>query len=421
MRLSRGNFTTTRERMSNESLSQQLLFQSGQLKRYSTGIYGKNNILVKAQANIEETIRNVLEKYDCIEIVLPLLQPQSIWLESGRWDKYNNSGQMFYCNMPNGTFCMAPTAEEAVLSFVRDNVNSYKQLPINVYQIGAKFRNELRSRGGLLRSKEFTMMDAYSFHESHEDLTKEYFKMRQAYLEIFCRLGLKVIPVKALSGDIGGNYSEEFMCIADSGEDTILVNKDFSMAFNTEILELENATEFLMKNYGISIDLDELHEEHCIELGHIFQLGQKYSETMNGTFIGRDGKSNYYHMGCYGIGVSRTLAAICEVNCDNDGLKWPIHIAPYTFYIVSNKNQTDTAEELYKNLIGNGSKVIIDDRTNVSFGAKIKDAKLLGIPYLIIIGNSYSGDNVYEVEERLTGTKLKLTFEQLCKLVTVKD
>ena len=207
MRLSRGNFTTTRERMSNESLSQQLLFQSGQLKRYSTGIYGKNNILVKAQANIEETIRNVLEKYDCIEIVLPLLQPQSIWLESGRWDKYNNSGQMFYCNMPNGTFCMAPTAEEAVLSFVRDNVNSYKQLPINVYQIGAKFRNELRSRGGLLRSKEFTMMDAYSFHESHEDLTKEYFKMRQAYLEIFCRLGLKVIPVKALSGDIGGNYS----------------------------------------------------------------------------------------------------------------------------------------------------------------------------------------------------------------------
>lgn len=420
MRLSRGNFTTTRERISNESLSQQLLFQSGQLKRYSTGIYGKNNLLVKAQANIENTIRNVLEKYDCIEIALPLLQPRSIWIESGRWEKYNDSGQMFYCDMPNGTFCMAPTAEEAVLSFVRGNVNSYKQLPINVYQIGAKFRNELRSRGGLLRSKEFTMMDAYSFHESQEDLVKEYLKMRQAYLEIFDKLNLKVIPVKALSGDIGGNYSEEFMCIADSGEDTILVNKDFSMAFNTEILELENATEFLMKNYGISIDLNELHEEHCIELGHIFQLGQKYSKSMNGTFVNRVGKNDYYHMGCYGIGVSRTLAAICEVNCDDSGFKWPISMAPYTFYIVSNKQQTKVADELYQNLVCNGLKVILDDRINVTFGAKLKDAKLLGIPYLIIIGNTYSGDNTYEVEERLTDTKLKLTFEQLCELGTLK-
>ena len=143
-------------------------------------------------------------------------------------------------------------------------------------------------------------MDAYSFHESQEDLTREYENMRKAYLEIFDRLHLKVIPVKALSGDIGGNYSEEFMCIADSGEDTILVNNDFSMAFNTEILELEDATEFLMQNYGITVNLDELHEEHCIELGHIFQLGQKYSQTMKGMFVDRNGKSQYYHMGCYG-------------------------------------------------------------------------------------------------------------------------
>ena len=346
MRLSRGNFTTTRERISNETLSQQILFQSGQLKRYAAGIYGKNNLLVKAQANIENVIREVLEKYDCVEIVLPLLQPKSLWVESQRWDNYNASGQMFYCDMPNGTFCMAPTAEEAVLAFVKGNVTSYKQLPINVYQIGAKFRNELRSRGGLLRSKEFTMMDAYSFHESQEDLAREYENMRKAYLEIFDRLHLKVIPVKALSGDIGGNYSEEFMCIADSGEDTILVNNDFSMAFNTEILELEDATEFLMQNYGITVNLDELHEEHCIELGHIFQLGQKYSQTMKGMFVGRNGKSQYYHMGCYGIGVSRTLAAICEINCDKEGFKWPVSMAPYTFYIVSNENQRNIAEEL---------------------------------------------------------------------------
>ena len=419
MRLSRGNFTTTRERISNETLSQQILFQSGQLKRYAAGIYGKNNLLVKAQANIENVIREVLEKYDCVEIVLPLLQPKSLWVESQRWNNYNASGQMFYCDMPNGTFCMAPTAEEAVLAFVKGNVTSYKQLPINVYQIGAKFRNELRSRGGLLRSKEFTIMDAYSFHESQEDLTREYENMRKAYLEIFDRLHLKVIPVKALSGDIGGNYSEEFMCIADSGEDTILVNDDFSMAFNTEILELEDATEFLMQNYGITVNLDELHEEHCIELGHIFQLGQKYSQTMKGMFVDRNGKSQYYHMGCYGIGVSRTLAAICEINCDKDGFKWPISTAPYTFYIVSNENQRNIAEELYQELLTANQKVILDDRKNVTFGAKLKDAKLFGIPYLVIIGNSYAGDNVYEVEERLTGKKSKMSFGQLCELSTL--
>ena len=419
MRLSRGNFTTTRERVSNEILSQQILLQSGQLKRYATGIYGKNNLLVKAQANIENVIREVLEKYDCVEIVLPLLQPKSLWVESQRWDNYNASGQMFYCDMPNGTFCMAPTAEEAVLAFVKGNVTSYKQLPINVYQIGSKFRNELRSRGGLLRSKEFTMMDAYSFHESQEDLAREYENMRKAYLEIFDRLHLKVIPVKALSGDIGGNYSEEFMCIADSGEDTILVNNDFSMAFNTEILELEDATEFLMQNYGITVNLDELHEEHCIELGHIFQLGQKYSQTMKGMFVGRNGKSQYYHMGCYGIGVSRTLAAICEINCDKEGFKWPVSMAPYTFYIVSNENQRNIAEELYQKLLIANQQVILDDRKNVTFGAKLKDAKLFGIPYLVIIGNSYDGDNVYEIEERLTGKKSKVSFSQLCELSTL--
>lgn len=420
MRLSRGNFTTTRERVSNEILSQQILLQSGQLKRYATGIYGKNNLLVKAQANIENVIREVLEKYDCVEIVLPLLQPKSLWVESQRWDNYNASGQMFYCDMPNGTFCMAPTAEEAVLAFVKGNVTSYKQLPINVYQIGSKFRNELRSRGGLLRSKEFTMMDAYSFHESQEDLAREYENMRKAYLEIFDRLHLKVIPVKALSGDIGGNYSEEFMCIADSGEDTILVNNDFYMAFNTEILELENAAEFLMQNYSITVNLDELHEVHCIELGHIFQLGQKYSQTMKGMFVGRNGKSQYYHMGCYGIGVSRTLAAICEINCDNDGFTWPVSMAPYTFYIVSNEHQANVAEELYQKLLKCDQKVILDDRKNVTFGAKLKDAKLFGIPYLVIIGNSYSGDNVYEVEERLTGRKSNMSFDQLCELSTLK-
>ncbi len=413
MRLSRGCFSTTRERRSYETLSQQVLQQSGQVKRYSSGIFAKNNFFVKAQANIEGIIREVLEKYDCVEVSFPLLQPKSLWEASGRYDSYHRSGQMFCCDMPNGSFCMAPTAEEAVLEFVRDKVKSYKDLPINLYQIGAKFRNEIRSRGGLLRSKEFTMMDAYSFHVSQESLQEEYERMRSAYLEIFAQLGLPVLPVKALNGNMGGNYSEEFMCIANSGEDTILVNDDFSLAFNTELLQMQNAKQYLKDTYGIDANLDEFHLERCIELGHIFQLGQRYSKSMNGFFANSKGEKIPYFMGCYGIGVSRLLATLCELNCNEDGLVWPACIAPYTAYIVYTDKQCKVANTLYSQLLSKGVKVVIDDRPKLSFSTKLKDAKLFGIPYVIIIGNSYQNNQVFEVENRFSAKKCQMTLEEL--------
>lgn len=411
MKLSKGNFITVRDRITSESLSQQILLQSGQLKRFGAGIYAKNNFIVKVQSNVENIIREVMEKYDSVEVSMPLLQPKSLWESSGRWEGYNTSGQMFHCDMNNGIYCMAPTAEEAVVEFVKSSIKSYKDLPINIYQIGTKFRNELRARGGLFRSKEFTMMDAYSFHASSESLNEEYLKMRQAYFEIFSRLGLKVIPVKALNGEMGGNYSEEFMCLSDCGEDIILVNEDHSLAFNTEILELENAEEYLLKNYNIK-DLSSFHQESCIELGHIFQLGQKYSSSMEGLFVDCQNSLIPYFMGCYGIGVSRVVATICSNNCDESGLRWPLNIAPYHVYIVYTERQGQNATNLYNTLIENGIKTILDDR-KVSFGAKIKDAKLFGIPYLIIIGNSYNDDNIFEVENRLNGEKFLIRLEQL--------
>ncbi len=398
MRLSRGCFSTMRERISDGTLAQQILMQSGQLKQYASGIYGKNNFLVKAQTNIENIIREILESYDCIEVEFPLLQPKSIWDSSGRFDSYHASGQMFHCDMPNGTFCMAPTAEEAAIEFVRDKLKSYRDLPINLYQIGSKFRNELRSRGGLLRSKEFIMMDAYSFHASQESLQEEYDRMRSAYLEIFSQLGLKVVPVKALNGDMGGNYSEEFMYISNSGEDTMLVNDDFSMAFNTELLQMENATEYLKNTYGINTNLNEFHIERCIELGHIFQLGQRYSKSMHSYFTNSKNEKIPHFMGCYGIGISRLLAAICETNCDSDGIIWPESIVPYTTYIVYTDNRQTVANELYDELLHHGVKVVIDDRPNLSFGAKLKDAKLFGFPYIVIIGNNYQDNLIFEVE-----------------------
>lgn len=416
MRLSRAALLTSKERTnSEETLSQQIFFQSSLLKRYGAGIYGKHNFLVRAQTNIENIIRRVLDKYDCVEVSLPLLQPQSIWLTSGRWDTYYSSGQMFYCEMPNGTFCMAPTAEEAVFEFVRDNLKSYKDLPVNVYQIGTKFRNELRARGGLLRSKEFTMMDAYSFHSSEEDLKREYANMRAAYLEIFQKLGLDVIPVSALNGDMGGKLSEEFMFLSDAGEDTILVNEDNTLAFNTELLDMENHLEYLTANYGIS-DISSFKERHCIELGHIFQLGQKYSETMKGTFKSSNNSDIPYYMGCYGIGISRTLAAICEQNCDKDGLVWNKEIAPYQLTIVYTHNKKDEAFKLYDYLEKSGVNTIIDDRDALRVGAKIKDWKLFGIPYLIVIGDK-NVTNTFEVENRQNGSKVNLTKSELVQFL----
>lgn len=404
MRLSKAALLTSKERVnSDEMLSQQIFFQSGLLKRYGTGIYGKHNFIVRAQSNIETIIRNILDKYDCVEVSLPLLQPKSIWEASGRWENYYSSGQMFYCDMPNGSFCMAPTAEEAVFEFVRDNLKSYKDLPVNIYQIGNKFRNELRARGGLLRSKEFTMMDAYSFHSSEEDLANQYSIMKKAYMEIFDTLGLKVIPVSALNGDMGGKLSEEFMFLSDAGEDTILVNENETIAFNTEILEIDNYKEYLKNFYGID-DISTFTEKHCIELGHIFQLGQKYSVTMNGTFKNKTNENIPFFMGCYGIGVSRTLAAICEQNCDDEGLFWPENITPYQLTIVYTRKKREEAFELYNYLQSQGINVVVDDRDALRMGAKIKDWKLLGTPYMVVVGDKSTSES-YELEKRIDGSK----------------
>lgn len=413
MRMSRMalNISKNRTNSDNESLATRILLQSGLLYRYSTGIYGKHNLLVLAQENINAVVRKVLSKHGCVEVSLPLLQPKQIWEQSNRWEDYYASGQMFTCSMKNGTYCMAPTAEEAMLTFVRNNLKSYKNLPVNVFQIGTKFRNELRSRGGLLRTKEFLMMDAYSFHESEEDLKREYLNMKQAYCEIFEKLGLKVLPVVALNGDMGGKVSEEFMCISESGEDTILVNDEGTIGINTEVLEKPNASEYLLENYGIE-DLSALHEEHCIELGHIFQLGQRYSEVMGGYFKAKDNTDVPYYMGCYGIGLSRVLAAICEENCDEDGLIWPKEVSPYKVHIVAHPTKMEEATKLYDELLANDVPVIFDDRSDISLGSKIKDAKLLGTPFMIIIGTKEQ--TKYELEDR-SGKKGVFTLSELVK------
>ena len=399
---------------------QSILLQTGQLVQYGAGIFAYNTIPLLVRRKIEQIIVNTLNKYGCIEVLLPTLQPDTIWKNSGRYDQYVQDGTMLITESNKGIFCLAPTGEEAMLEFAREKLKSYKNLPTTFYQIGEKCRNEIRTRGYLLRGKAFTMLDAYSFDVDEKAMAKSYENVRTAFLEIFEKIGLKVLPIVADNGAMGGKKSEEFMMISEQGEDKILYDEKTGIGLNTEILERENYKEYLKNEYGIE-DISNLKEIRTMELGHIFQLGTRYSEMMNGKFINQEGKESLYYMGCYGIGVSRTVAAVYEANIINDA-KWgpcgfvlPTSIAPYKVQIVpkmENEEKFKLAKTLYSKLQENNIGAILDDRENITIGAKIKDTKILGTPYLVVIGDKQEGENV-ELEDMKTGESQIISIDDL--------
>lgn len=421
MKLSQSGIGTMRVNNLDEMYpAQDMLLQSGQLVQYGTGIYGYNNIVMLVKRNLERIIQEELNKAGCIEVQLPTLQPDTIWKKSGRWDKYIEEGVMLTVESDKGEFCLAPTAEEAVVEFAREKLKSYKHMPATYYQIGEKYRNEIRTRGYLLRGKSFLMMDAYSFDKDLEGLEISYKKVRDAYLEIAKRVGMKIIPVVADNGAMGGKKSEEFMLISPIGEDTILYDEETGTALNTEILERPDYAEYLKNEYGIT-DISKLRQTKSIEIGHIFQLGTRYSEAMNANFIDQDGKEKPYYMGCYGIGVSRLVAAIYEASVTKDaqgkvtGIALPKEIAPYTIQIVpkmENEEKVKDAMKLYDMAQG---KAILDDRTTVTFGSKIKDCKILGTPYMAILGDKVE-DGKVELENLKTGEKEVVDIENVMEI-----
>ena len=399
---------------------QSILLKTGQLVQYGAGLFGYNTIPLLVRRNIEKIITETLNKYGCIEVLLPTLQPDTIWKNSGRYEHYVNDGTMLITESNKGTFCLAPTGEEAVLEFAREKLKSYKNLPVTYYQIGEKYRNEIRTRGYLLRGKSFPMLDAYSFDMNEEGMEKSYDNARKAFLEIFEKIGMPVIPIVADNGAMGGKKSEEFMLISDQGEDKILYNEETKVGLNTEILEREDYKEYLEKEYGIT-DISKFKEIRTMELGHIFQLGTRYSEMMQGIYINQDGKEELYYMGCYGIGVSRTLAALYEQCIINDpkwgpcGFVLPESVAPYMIQIVpkmDDEEKVKLASTLYETLSKNGIPAILDDRENMQIGAKIKDCKVLGTPYMIVLGDKTEGE-ILELENNKTGEKQSLTLEEL--------
>lgn len=398
---------------------QDILLQTNQVKQYGSGVYAYDNVPLKVQDNIEEIIKRNFNKADFIEVQMPLLQQDEIWKRSGRYDKYIEEGVMMLSKTDKGTYCLAPTAEEAITTFVENRITSHKQLPVGFYQIGPKFRNEIRNRGYLLRGREFLMFDLYTFDKDEIGMMESYKKIRETYLKAFNEIGLDIVAVAADNGSMGGKNSEEIMAISTIGEDTILFDEETKQGLNVEVLEKDNAEEYLKENYGIN-DVKKLKEKKACELGHIFALGTKYTESMNINFIDNENNSKPFYMGCYGIGVSRVLGLIYENNAikENDkvvGVSLPLSVTPYYLYIISNDKKKESAEELYSRFNDKDIEVIIDD-VKGSIGEKIRNAKVLGIPYIAIMGNN-TEDGYVEIERTRDGAKKTVKVDELLDLV----
>ena len=399
-----------------EYSGQDILMKMGELYQFESGIYGYGNIWTKIERKVEQIIIEELDKVDCIQVEFPKLQPKSVWDKSNRWKQYTDEKDIMFTIKNNlGEYGLAPTAEECATIFASNRLLSYKQLPTTYYQIGEKFRKEIRARGYLFRPRTFVMMDAYSFDKTEEDMHKNFNKMHNVYKNIFKRLGINIISVISDGGTMGGRVSEEFQAITELGEDKILYDEKNNIGINKEVLDFEDKETFINKLDGVK--LENMKEYNSIELGNNFELGTKYSETMKMYYQDENGKSKPFYMGCYGIGLGRIIATIIENNViiKDDKIKGfvlPNNIAPYKLHIVYNESNKEKAFELYNYLTCNNVEVIIDDRENISLGNRINDVSLLGTPKLIVLGNKFDGIN-YEIENIKNGVKIMVTKENI--------
>jgi prolyl-tRNA synthetase len=386
-----------------EVVSHQLLLRAGMIRKVASGIYNWLPLGFKTLKLVEEIVREEISKTGAHEIFMPMVQPKDLWVDSKRWDKFGPELLRFK-DRHERDFCLGPTHEEIITDLIRNNLNSYKELPLTLFQIQTKFRDEIRPRYGIMRGREFLMKDAYSFHIDSESLNITYLSMREAYKSIFNRLGLEYKIVKADSGAIGGEISEEFHVLADSGEDTLAFSDESEIAINAELLISagEDINSLSGKSFPNSNEIIRLAKG--IEVGHIFQLGDVYSTAMNATVIDEKGDRQILQMGCYGIGVSRIVAAAIEQNHDDKGIIWPKNIAPIQISILpifkeQNDNALLFAKELYLKLNQQGLRVMLDDRQE-RFGKKITESELIGCPYAVVIGKNYTDNQTVEVISR---------------------
>ena len=386
-----------------ELISHQLMLRSGLIKKLASGIFTWMPFGLKVLRKIEQTVRNEMDESGALEVLMPTIQPSELWQETQRWDDYGNLLLQIH-DRHDRLFCYGPTHEEVITDILRKSIKSYKQLPANFYQIQTKFRDEVRPRYGVMRGREFLMKDSYSFNLNEESLAESYLLMKNTYKKIIDRLGLKFKIVKADSGAIGGDVSEEFHILAENGEDTIAVSDSSDFAINTELLLKEGEDLNSLQGKPSPDGEGVIEIKKGIEIGHIFQLGRVYADAMNANVLDQEGKARSLFMGCYGIGVSRLVAAAIEQNNDDKGIIWPDSIAPYEVNIVAigfdkNEEIAKAAIDLYNQLLSMGYEAMLDDRKD-GYGTKMKDAELIGVPINVIIGKQYLQNNEIELKHR---------------------
>ncbi len=376
-----------------------LALKGGYIHQTGAGFYTYSHISVKLLENINKIIRKHLSKIGCLEINMPVVSPLSLWRETGR---ENIDVLLKFKTRANMDCVLNPTHEEIVCDYVREAIQSYKQLPkensLCLYQIQTKYRDELRARAGLLRCREFMMKDAYSFHQTEEDLNIFYQKMLDAYVDIYKDLGLdNVVVAKAPGGDIGGAFSHEFQMLDTTGEDDIYLCEKCGNNYNKEILN-ENE-----KNPICPECQNKFKVKRGIEVGNIFRLGTKYSAPMNLKFADENGKNNFVVMGCYGIGVSRVLGCLLQSSGKDSVAEFNLSVAPYKVHIINLDKKNDEVLKLYETLMNLGIETIIDN-TNDSAGSKFANADLLGAPIRIINSPKNIEKDVYELKySKITG------------------
>lgn len=563
MRFSRFPISTIKETPADaEVISHQLMLRAGLIKRIAAGIYTWMPLGLKVVRNVERVVREEMENAGAVELSMPVVQPAELWEESGRWEQYGPE----LCRLKDRhdrDFCLGPTHEEVITDLAKTEIKSYKRLPVNFFQIQTKFRDEIRPRFGVMRSREFVMKDAYSFHENQASLEETYWRMHEAYSTIFDRLGLDYRPVEADTGSIGGSHSHEFHMLADSGEDDIAFSTESDFAANVELAEalmpeaaeaeaaalekfdtpnaktidalekhydvpaatsiktlfvedaegglvalvlrgdhqlneikaekiagmsqplcmaqetaVKNATgasfgslgpvglgtrivvdraasvlvnfvcganeddkHFRNVNWGRDVENFEVADlrtvvagdpspcgkgileiKRGIEVGHIFQLGTKYSEAMNANVLDQSGKSVPMTMGCYGIGITRIVAAAIEQNHDDNGIIWPGAMAPFSVVLIplgmdKSEAVATAAEMMYSDLKAAGVNVAMDDRKERP-GVKFADCELMGIPLRVTIGERSLNEGVVEVQARRDSGATNIAVESAVAFVT---
>jgi prolyl-tRNA synthetase len=430
MRLSRYFLPILRETPKEaEIVSHRLMLRAGMMRQEAAGIYAFLPLGLRVLKKVEQIVREEQDRSGAIELLMPTIQSADLWRESGRYDAYGKE-MLRIKDRHERDVLYGPTNEEMITEIFRAYVRSYKDVPLNLYHIQWKFRDEVRPRFGLMRGREFLMKDAYSFDIDQAGARHSYNKMFVAYLRTFARLGLKSIPMRADTGPIGGDLSHEFIILAETGESEVYCHKDYldfavpdaDVDFNN-IAGLQSIVDKWTSLYAATSEKhdagafgklppDRQVSARGIEVGHIFYFGTKYSEPMKAVVMGPDGVERPVHMGSYGIGPSRLVAAVIEASHDEAGIIWPDPIAPYRAIILNLKQgsaETDGAcEQLYRGLEANGVEALYHDLDERP-GAKFATADLIGIPWQILVGPRSLAEGKVEVKRRADASKELMT------------